>query len=215
MEFDTSQFKEPECITENIDFWESVYRTHQEGTEISHPVDFNFVGPPRPNQIRKQSGIKNRFEAGIAREKTYWPIISKYLAGVPRVIGLLPHVESSFNPQAQSKVGATGMWQIMPGTGKLYGLKSKNALKNVEKSTEVAIQILKENYAELGSWPLALTAYNHGLHGIKRAVKETGSTDFCTIVNNYNGPRFKFASKNFYAQFLAVLRIRKQEFPSK
>ena len=72
------------------------------------------------------------------------------------------------------------------------------------KSSEAAARRLKYNYELLGTWPLAITAYNHGLSGIRRAVRETGSTDIGEIVQAYTGPRFGFASRNYYAAFLAA-----------
>src|SRR4029078_6792191 len=66
---------------------------------------------------------------------------------------------------------------------------------------------LRENYESLGSWPLAITAYNHGRAGVARAVSETGSTDIGTIVKRYRGPLFGFASRNFYAEFVAAVTV--------
>ena len=74
-------------------------------------------------------------------------------------------------------------------------------------STAAAMSLLEYNYSVLGTWPLALTAYNHGAGGIARAVRETGTTDIEKIVANYRGRRFGFASRNFYAQFLAVVHV--------
>ena len=69
------------------------------------------------------------------------------------------------------------------------------------------MSLLEYNYSILGTWPLALTAYNHGAGGMRRAVRETGTTDIQTIIADYRGRLFGFASRNFYAQFLAVLQI--------
>jgi membrane-bound lytic murein transglycosylase D len=77
------------------------------------------------------------------------------------------------------------------------------------KAAHAAMKLLKENYEDLGSWPLALTAYNHGNAGMMRAVRESGTRDMGEIVANYKGPRFGFASRNFYAQFLAVREVER------
>jgi membrane-bound lytic murein transglycosylase D len=74
-------------------------------------------------------------------------------------------------------------------------------------ATEAAAKILKNNHAVLKSWPLAITAYNHGLNGMKRAVAQTGTRDLHTIVTSYESPSFGFASRNFYAEFVAAKRI--------
>jgi len=77
------------------------------------------------------------------------------------------------------------------------------------QATEAAAKILRRNYEALGTWPLAITAYNHGLNGMKRAVRLTGSTDLVTIIRRYRTANFAFASKNFYAEFLAALHAWK------
>ena len=59
----------------------------------------------------------------------------------------------------------------------------------------------------LGSWPLAITAYNHGCNGLRRAIALVGSADLPYLIANYQRSTWGFASKNFYAEFLAVLHI--------
>jgi membrane-bound lytic murein transglycosylase D len=77
-------------------------------------------------------------------------------------------------------------------------------------AAEAAMSLLEYNYRVLGTWPLALTAYNHGAGGIARAVREMGSSNIEDIVANYKGRRFGFASRNFYAQFLAVNEVEER-----
>ena len=74
-------------------------------------------------------------------------------------------------------------------------------------STEAAARLLIENYKKLGSWPLALTAYNHGANGMARAKRTKGNYE--RIFKEYNGRRFRFASRNFYSEFLAALKVAK------
>lgn len=162
------------------------------------------------NQIRLQNGIKEKFSEGLARSYKYLPMIVPKIkeAGLPYELSLLPHVESSFDSTAVSKVGATGLWQIMLRTAKMFGFKHKEYLRDPVKSTEAAIAILTHKYQKAArNWPIAITAYNHGIGGMVRAMKETGSEDLCVIIQNYKGRSFGFASKNFYAQFLAVQKI--------
>jgi membrane-bound lytic murein transglycosylase D len=88
---------------------------------------------------------------------------------------------------------------------------------NVQLATRAAARLLRENYAVLGTWPLAVTAYNHGTSGMQRAVKTVGTKDFGAIVTRYHGPLFGFASRNFYAEFLAAVEVvkhHKQHFPN-
>src|SRR5690606_19937469 len=75
------------------------------------------------------------------------------------------------------------------------------------RSTEAAARFLEQNYIVLGSWPLALTAYNHGPGGMRRAKEQLGTSDITTILRNYSSRSFGFASRNFYVAFLAALEI--------
>jgi membrane-bound lytic murein transglycosylase D len=74
-------------------------------------------------------------------------------------------------------------------------------------ATYGAMELLEYNHNALGSWPLALTAYNHGANGMARALRDVGSADIGRIIDEYKGPRFGFASRNFYPQFLAALEV--------
>jgi membrane-bound lytic murein transglycosylase D len=163
------------------------------------------------NTMRFQGGMRSRFAEGLVRSWSYLPEIERIFAeaGVPLELTRLPHIESSFENRALSKVGAAGIWQIMPVTGRLYLRVNRDVDErlNVRAATLAAAQILRENYEKLGTWPLAITAYNHGANGMKRAVDTVGTTDFGIIVQRYRGPLFGFASQNFYAEFLAALEL--------
>lgn len=162
------------------------------------------------DNIRIQQGLKSRFNAGIQRSLKYLPTIKPIISkqNLPMDIAYLPHVESSFVNHAKSKVGAVGLWQIMPNTMKrLMGRRSVGQRTNPKVATVAATKLLKQNYRATKSWPLALTAYNHGLGGVLRAVKSTGSNDLCRIIERYDSPSFRFASSNFYAQFLAARQV--------
>ena len=129
--------------------------------------------------------------------------------GLPAELAVLPHVESSFNPAAYSKVGAAGLWQFMRSTGRRY-MRIDGAVDDrldPFRSTEAAAQLLAYNYRLLGSWPLALTAYNHGSAGMLRAKETMGTDDIVKIVRGYTSRSFGFASRNFYVSFLAALEI--------
>ncbi|MCS6947428.1 MAG: transglycosylase SLT domain-containing protein, partial [Steroidobacteraceae bacterium] len=131
--------------------------------------------------------------------------------GLPAELAALPHVESSFDAAAYSKAGAAGLWQFMRSTGKLY-LRIDEAVDerfDPYRATEAAAQLLAYNYRLLGSWPLALTAYNHGAAGMRRAKEAMGTADFLVINRHYNSRTFGFASRNFYPSFLAALRIER------
>src|SRR5690606_2556111 len=129
--------------------------------------------------------------------------------GLPPELAVLPHVESSFNPSAYSKVGAAGLWQFMRSTGRRYLRIDSEVDDRLDpfRSTEAAAQLLEYNYRVLGTWPLALTAYNHGAAGMRRAKQATGTDDIEKIVRTYRSRTFGFASRNFYVSFLAALEI--------
>jgi membrane-bound lytic murein transglycosylase D len=165
------------------------------------------------NNMRFQGGMRSRFAQGLVRSWAYLPEIERIFAdaGLPSELTLLPHIESSFENRAMSKVGAAGIWQIMPATGRRYLRVNEDVDErlNIRTSTMAAAQILRENYEMLGTWPLAITAYNHGANGMKQAVATVGTTDFGVIVQRYRGPLFGFASQNFYAELLAAIDLVK------
>jgi membrane-bound lytic murein transglycosylase D len=159
--------------------------------------------------VHTQRGIKERFRDGIIRSGRHVGEFRDTLkrAGVPEELALLPLVESSFE-NVRSKAGAVGMWQFTRGTGRLY-LKINSKVDerlDPSKATAAAARLLRDNYNALGNWPLAITAYNHGQAGMARAQKAHGP-ELTTIIKDYRGPVFGYASMNFYAEFLAALEV--------
>jgi membrane-bound lytic murein transglycosylase D len=162
-------------------------------------------------RVRFQLGQSDRFRAGLVRSGTYKPYIHEVLEkrGLPPELASLPHVESSFDPTAYSKVGAAGLWQFTRSTGVRY-MRIDHVIDERRDpffATDAAARLLADNYSVIQSWPLALTAYNHGLAGMRRAVEVHKTSDISTIVAKYQGRTFGFASRNFYAAFLAALDI--------
>jgi membrane-bound lytic murein transglycosylase D len=162
-------------------------------------------------RIRFQLGQADRFKEGLKRSSSYETHIAETFAnqGLPPELAVLPHVESSFNAAAYSKVGAAGLWQFMRSTGRRYMRVDDAVDERLDpyRSTEAAAQLLAYNYRVLGSWPLALTAYNHGAAGMRRAKETVGTDDFVKINRTYNSRTFGFASRNFFPSFLAALTI--------
>lgn len=162
-------------------------------------------------RIRFQRGQRERFKKGLHRSGAYLDSIKAILAqyDIPQRLIYLPHVESSFNPFAYSKVGAAGLWQFMRSTGKVYMEVGYlvDERRDPLLSAHAAAKLLKHNYSVLKSWPLAITAYNHGLYGMKRAVATCGSRDIAVIIQKHRSRSFRFASKNFYSCFLAASEI--------
>ena len=163
------------------------------------------------SRLRFQLGQSNKFRDGLVRAGEWKPYIEGVLARqkLPKELVALPHVESSFNPHAYSKVGAAGMWQFTRSTGRRYMQIDHVVDERMDPylSTEAAARLLKHNYETLNSWPLALTAYNHGVAGMRRAVRQQGTNDVEKIVRHYKSRSFGFASRNFYVAFLAAMQI--------
>ncbi len=165
-------------------------------------------------RVRFQRGQGDQFREGLVRAGAWEDKIRKILArsGLPQELAALPHVESSYNPWAKSHAGAAGLWQLMRSTGRRYLRVDHVVDERMDPmmASEAAARLLQHNYSVLKSWPLAITAYNHGLSGVRRAVRKTGSEDIGVIVERYNGRRFGFASRNFYAAFLAALAVSEE-----
>lgn len=165
--------------------------------------------------LRVQTGLKSQFDAGVQRSINYLPTVYPIIknSGLPLDIVFLPHVESSYNSKAGSKVGAMGLWQIMPNTMKILEGKHAVAKRTDPKiSTRAAMKLLKNDFEKVQNWPLTLTAYNHGVNGMLRAIDETGSRDLCKVIDHYSSPSFRFASSNFYAQFLAARKVAMKKY---
>lgn len=169
--------------------------------------------------IRVQIGQKNRFREGLIRSGLYMDKIRKIFReyGLPDELTALPHVESSFQIGAYSSAGAAGIWQFTRGTGRLFLRVGYEVDERRDPilATVAAAKLLKKNYEEVRSWPLAITAYNHGLGGMIRAKRMHGD-DIVNIINKYDSRSFGFASSNFYAEFLAAMEVSrnyKRYFP--
>jgi membrane-bound lytic murein transglycosylase D len=161
------------------------------------------------DNIHTQQGIKERFRDGVVRSGRYVEQFRQIMMnqGVPPELALLPLVESSFQ-NVRSKAGAVGVWQFTSGTGRSYMRITSKVDERLDpvRSSEAAARLLRDNYASLGAWPLAITAYNHGRGGMLAAQRDHGS-DLPKIIDEYRGPVFGYASMNFYSEFLAAVEI--------
>jgi membrane-bound lytic murein transglycosylase D len=162
------------------------------------------------DRLRTQRGMRERFKQGLEISGRYDAAFRGVFreAGLPEDLAYLPHVESSFQNHAASSAGAVGMWQFMPGTARHFGMLNAavDERRDPVASAQGAARYLGNAHDRLGSWPLALTSYNHGVGGMINAQQAFGS-DFVAIVRSYSGNGFGFASRNFYAEFLAAREI--------
>ncbi len=163
--------------------------------------------------LRVQTGQKDFFENGLSISGRYIDGMETIFKnkGLPAELTRLPFVESSFVIGATSKVGAAGIWQFMPGIGRQFMMVNEqiDERRNPWKATEAAAKLLKENHMILHkNWGLALTAYNHGPGGVRRAMQKIGTRDIAKIVRSYRSKNFDFASANFFTCFLAALHAQ-------
>ncbi len=165
-------------------------------------------------RLRFQLGQSDYFRQGIFSSGRYIRKMTEIFKEkkVPIELVRLPFVESSFNLNARSKVGASGIWQFMRSTGKSY--MKVNSLVDYRndpiEATKAAAKKLRSNYELTKSWPLAVTGYNYGPSGIARLSKKLGTKDLVEIIKTGKSSRFGFASKNFYASYLAALKVEEQ-----
>ena len=162
------------------------------------------------DRVRSQRGLRERFRRGMEISGRYEPAFREVMHanGLPEDLAYIPHVESSYQTNARSSAGAAGVWQFMPATGRIY-MKVNGVVDDRYDpivSANGAARYLSEAHHRLGSWPLAITSYNHGQGGMANAKSQYGQ-NFGQIVKNYQGKYFKFASRNYYAEFLAAREV--------
>jgi membrane-bound lytic murein transglycosylase D len=183
-------------------------------------VAASFQGEPltayevAAENLRVQEGMREQFREGLLRGRYYRGTMERIFseAGLPPELMILAEVESGFYSQARSYAGAVGIWQFTRGTGREFMRITRyhDDRLNPMTETEAAAKLLRSNYLEFGSWPLAITAYNYGSAGMEAAAQEYEG-DYDRILRNYEGPHFGFATKNYYPEFLAALQIHQFE----
>lgn len=164
-------------------------------------------------RVKAQRGVRERTADGLKRAGRYLAQMQQIFVdrGLPPELTYLPVVESSYDMSARSFVGAVGIWQFMPATGRSYMRVDQliDERRDPLESTRAAAAYLDQAYGYLGSWPLAITSYNYGQAGMARAVAEIGSSNLVDLIQRYNHPYWGFAPKQFYAEFLAAVEIGK------
>ncbi|TKC04159.1 lytic transglycosylase domain-containing protein [Pedobacter frigoris] len=155
------------------------------------------------------SGRKDMMGRMLGLSDYYFPIFEKALKSlnIPEEIKYLPIIESSMNPHAVSRVGATGLWQFMFGTAKGYGLNMDNFVderKDPIQASYAAAAYFRDAYEELGDWLLAIAAYNCGMGNVRRAVEKADSRDFWEI-RKY----LPQETRNYVPAFIAAVYVMK------
>ncbi len=172
-----------------------------------------FIEASQKGRLRFQLGQRSQFAEGIRQSGRYLRQMEEIFRqeGMPIELTRLPFVESSFNLNARSKVGASGVWQFMRGSARPYMRMDSSADERNDplRATRSAAKKLRTNYQMLKLWPLAVTGYNHGPSGVLRLTQNVGTTDIVELLDVRRG-RFGFASANFYASFLAALEVERE-----
>jgi len=181
-----------------------VYKSRLDSITKTVPLTYNEhvqkyidIYTERKDMMGKMLGISNY----------YFPIFEKALKSlnIPEEIKYLPIIESSMNPHAVSRVGATGLWQFMFTTAKGYGLNMDNfedQRKDPIQASYAAAAYFKDAYQELGDWLLAIAAYNCGVGNVNRAIVKADSRDFWEI------RRFlPLETRNYVPAFIAAVYV--------
>lgn len=154
---------------------------------------------------------RDKFQLYLDRSARFMPMMKDIFRekNLPEDLVYVALIESGFNPYAVSWCKATGAWQFMSGTAKLYGLKIDwwiDERKDPIKSTKAAAELLKDLHDQFGSWPLALASYNAGAGKVQRAVLKTRSDDFWDL----KASRFiRAETKNYIPKYMAATIIAK------
>lgn len=148
----------------------------------------------------------------LGRQTTYEAIFEKYIQEfqLPRELKNIPIIESALNPNAESQVGAKGLWQFMPATGRLYGLTIDDYVDercDPVKSTIAGLSYLKDLYAQYGDWKISLAAYNCGPGRVDKAIKKAGKSSFVGIKKYL--PK---ETRDYVAKFIATSYVMDNYF---
>lgn len=182
------------------------YKSRLDSIQKTVPLTYNeYV----QKYIDIYSGRKDMMGRMLGLSDYYFPIFEKALKSlnIPEEIKYLPIIESSMNPHAVSRVGATGLWQFMFGTAREYGLNMDNFVddrKDPIQASYAAATYFRDAYEELGDWLLAIAAYNCGMGNVKRAMEKSNSNDFWELR--------KFLpteTRNYVPAFIAAVYVMK------
>ena len=161
----------------------SIFKLRLDSIKKDVPLDYNeYV----QTYIDTYTRHKDEMSHVLGLAKYYFPIYEKIFheAGIPTEIKYLSIVESKLDPNAVSRVGATGPWQFMATTAKMYGLNMDSYIddrRDPIKASYAAAAYLKDAYQEFGDWLLAIASYNCGKSNVERAVQQAGALDFWAI----------------------------------
>lgn len=181
-----------------------IFKHRLDSIQKDVPLDYNeYV----QGYIETYAHNREEMARVIGLSKYYFPIYEKAFrdAGIPDEIKYLSIVESKLDPTAVSRVGATGPWQFMASTGKLYGLAMDDYVddrRDPIQASYAAAAYLKDAYQEFGDWLLAIASYNSGKSNVEHAIEKANATDFWSI-RQY----LPVETRNYVPAFIAVTYV--------
>lgn len=160
------------------------------------PIQSSEIWQRLDNELLKNIYFQSNTMLYFKKANKYFPIIEPILKqyGIPDDFKYLAVIESGLD-NVISPAGAAGFWQIMKRTGREYGLEINSDIDeryNLEKSTVVACEYLKEAYNQFGDWTIAAASYNMGKSGISRKMVEQGVSDYYSLYLNSETKRYVF-----------------------
>ena len=206
-------FPEKQKKGENLE--EKLYMERLSKTELTEEIDKGSdMGVSINQEVMRfleyyRGKGKKTFLRYWQRGERFIPLVKRILReeGLPEDLAYLPILESGYWATALSRSRALGYWQFIKSTARLYGLRIDpwvDERMDIEKSTKAAARYLKDLYTRLGSWELAISAYNAGPISIERAIKKTGSRDFWVLAHSHY---LKKETKEYVPRFMAILLL--------
>jgi len=171
------------------------------------PVDIRWTAEVK--RSIKSYTVRGRRSAEIVlgRSAIYFPMFNAKIKeyGLPEDLKYMSVIESHLDPKAVSPAGAAGLWQFMPQTGRMYGLKIDNYVDERHdpiKSTDAAMRYLKALHNRFDDWTLAIAAYNCGEGCVEKAIKKGGTRDFWKLKKHLPKETQKYISRFIAASYV-------------
>jgi membrane-bound lytic murein transglycosylase D len=178
----------PMPVDENSLFENDLYKKRLDSLQKNIPLTYNeYVQSYINLYVYKRRALIERL---LGEGTYYFPIFDRALKeeGVPSELKYLPIIESALNPFAISRVGATGPWQFMPGTGRDYGLKinsNRDERRDPYLSSKAAAKYLRDMYDRYGDWLLVIASYNCGKGNVDKAIRKSGGEKNFWVIQRF------------------------------
>lgn len=203
-------------FTDSFDPPAETAQTVESSTSLAGPNELYNVPIVMDSSVQTHiryfnTSIRDRFEQWLIRLSRYRPLVENIFTEfhLPSDLVFLSLVESGFNPYAYSRAKATGPWQFMKGTAKVYGLRVDSYVderRDPIKSTVAAARYLRDLYDLFGAWPLAMAAYNAGEGKVMRALHKAQAESFSDISKTR---LIRRETKEYVPRFMAATIIAK------